>query len=269
MEKYLYTLLGLSIIFVCTTLGSSVVFFFKKNMSANIKRIILGFSSGIMVSASIFSLLLPALQSTDTNTYMPEKLFWIIPTVSFIFGCLLMWGLDKVVPHIHKEKEETEGLKTNKISRGTKLFLAVTLHNIPEGLSVGIAFGSALAMNNEAMLLSALLLALGIGIQNVPEGAAVSLPLLDEGYTKTKAFLFGTFSGLVEPIAGIFGFLLAAFFKDVMPFALALSAGCMIYVVIEDLIPQAQLDSINHYGTWSFIVGFVVMMILDTAIWEN
>lgn len=275
MNNISYIALGFSIIFIATTLGSAMVYFFKKQFSTKAKQIVYGFSSGIMIAAAIFSLLIPAIDD-KSNTYMPEKAMWIIPVIGFLLGCLFLFGIDKIVPHLHFEKNEEEGVKTKSLSKGAKMFLAVTIHNVPEGLSVGVAFGSALAAaaasggtlfgSNSELMLPALMLSLGIAIQNFPEGAGVAIPLLDEKYSRTKAFVFGTLSGIVEPIAAFLGFFLALKIQVLMPWALSFAAGCMIYVVIEELLPETHLSSTTHYGTWSFIIGFIVMMILDIAL---
>lgn len=265
--EYVYTIIGISIIFIATTLGSSLVFFVKRNISEKLNQMIYGFSSGVMFSAAVFGLLVPAFED-KSNTYMPEKLIWIIPIIGFIIGCLFIFMLDKLIPHIHKNNgnEFEEGLKNTHVSRGNKLFLAVTLHNVPEGLDVGIAYGIALSnLSDNSLLIGALMLAIGIAIQNFPEGAAVSIPLLEEGYTKKRAFLFGTLSGLVEPIAAIIGLFLAYEINGIMPWGLSFAAGCMIYVVIEDLFPILSKSKEKHYGNWSFIIGFTLMMILDVV----
>lgn len=266
MNEYLYSFLGIGFIFLMTTLGSSLVFFFKNDLSSKFKQIFLGFASGIMVSASIFSLLIPSINYNVT--YMPS---WSVVAIGFFLGCLFLWLIDKLVPHIHKTMNEEEGIKTTRVSSNTKMFLAVTIHNIPEGLSVGLAFGLAFQSGidistKEGILMSALMLAVGIGIQNFPEGAAVSLPMMEELKSKPKAFLYGTLSGLVEPIAAIIGILLTFYIDGIMPWALSFAAGCMIYVTVEELIPESQFDSKNHFATWSFIVGFILMMVLDIAI---
>ena len=175
-----------------------------------------------------------------------------------------MWLIDKIVPHLHVNENKDEGLHTNAMSKTSKMFLAVTIHNIPEGLSVGIAFGVALSQqNNEVLLLGALLLAIGIGIQNIPEGAVVSLPIKSETGSSKKAFLFGVLSGIVEPFAALLGLFLAMQIQGIMPWALAFAAGCMIYVVSEEMIPEMTSVGHDHYGVWSFIIGFVIMLVLD------
>lgn len=258
----IYTIIGVFITFLTTTLGAAAVFFFRKQLSLNLKQIFLGFASGVMISASIFSLIIPALED-QTPKNIPNV---VVVVIGFILGCLFLFLLDKIVPHIHKNKnDEEEGLKTRKLKKTTKMLLAVTIHNIPEGLSVGIAFGVAINTNNDAMFLSALMLAIGIGIQNFPEGIAVALPFKEET-TTFKSFLYGMLSGLVEPISAIIGIVLAYYIEGIMPYALAFSAGAMIYVTIEELIPESQLNSTNHFGTFSFIFGFLVMMILDVSL---
>lgn len=261
MNYYLYTILGIAFIFVMTILGSSLVFFFKKDLSKALKQIFLGFASGIMLSASIFSLIMPSF-NYEEEVSLP---IIIVIVIGFGLGALFLWGVDKIVPHIHKDLNEEEGIKTSKISRTGKMFLAVTIHNIPEGLAVGIAFGAALASNSDALIMSALMLSLGIGIQNFPEGAAVSLPIKQEK-SSFKAFLYGTLSGIVEPIAAVLGLFLSYYLAQIMPYILSFAAGAMIYVTVEELIPESQLDSKMHYGTFSFIVGFLLMMILDVVL---
>ena len=248
-----YTIIGTIIIFVATTLGSAMVFVVKKSISNKIKQIIYGFSSGIMFSAAVFGLLVPAFNDNSSTSYIDEKFIYL---------------LDKLIPHIHKNPKGDdieEGIKNN-FSRGNKLFLAVTLHNIPEGLNVGLAFGVALASKDMSspLFLSALMLSVGMAIQNFPEGAAVSIPLLEEGYSKNKAFWFGTLTGLVEPIAAAIGILLSFQITQFMPWGLSFAAGCMVYVVIEDLFPELFEHKDCHFGIWAFIVGFVLMMILDS-----
>ena len=260
MKEYLYPIIGISLIFICTTVGSLIVFFIgKKEISSKLNKIFVGFAAGVMLSASIFSLIIPAL---DTEvSYMPN---WLIVSISIILGALFLFGIDKIVPHIH-ESEKEEGIKTNRLSKTSKMFLAVTIHNIPEGLSVGIAFGVCLsARDNAQLLLGALLLAVGICIQNIPEGAVVSLPIKAEMGSNKKAFLFGTLSGAVEPVAALIGLFLAFIIQGVMPYALSFAAGCMIYVVAEEMIPEMNSEGHDHYGVWSFILGFSIMLVLDS-----
>ena len=259
MSDYVYAIIGISVIFACTTLGALTVFLFKKSISNKLNRIFIGFAAGVMFSASFFSLIKPAL---DTEvSYMPT---WGVVAISILLGAGFLWGIDKIVPHFHVGENENEGLPSRGLSKTSKMFLAVTIHNVPEGLSVGIAFGVALANpNNHALLVGALLLALGIGIQNIPEGAVVALPIKGETGSSFKAFLFGTFSGAVEPIAAVIGLFLAMQIQSIMPWALAFAAGCMIYVVGEEMIPEMKGEEHDHFGVWSFVFGFIVMLMLD------
>lgn len=258
MNNYLYAFIGISLIFVCTSLGSLFVFFFKKNISDKLNKIFVGFAAGVMLSASFFSLIKPALES-DVK-YMPN---WLIVGISIILGALFLWLIDKLVPHFHASENKEEGLH-NHLSKTSKMFLAVTIHNIPEGLSVGIAFGVAMAnQDNKALMVGALLLAIGIGIQNIPEGAVVALPIKAETNSSKKAFIFGVLSGIVEPIAGVIGLFLAMKIEQLMPWALSFAAGCMIYVVGEEMIPEMKGEEHEHFGVWAFILGFVIMLVLD------
>lgn len=260
MANYIYAIIGISLIFICTTIGALMVFFFKnKTISPKLNRIFIGFAAGVMLSASFFSLIKPALE-VETS-YMPS---WSIVGISVILGAGFLWLIDKLVPHFHINENQDEGLPSRGLSKTSKMFLAVTIHNVPEGLSVGIAFGVALANpDNNALLIGALLLAIGIGIQNIPEGAVVALPIKGESGSSSKAFLFGMFSGIVEPIAAVIGLFLAMHIQVIMPWALAFAAGCMIYVVAEEMIPEMKGKEHDHFGAWSFIFGFVIMMVLD------
>ena len=260
MADYAYAIIGISLIFACTTLGSLFVFFFKKKeISPTLNRIFVGFAAGVMLSASFFSLIKPALE-TDVN-YMPS---YLLVASAVVLGAGFLWLIDKIVPHFHVNENKEEGLPSRGLSKTGKMFLAVTIHNVPEGLSVGIAFGVALANpGNNALLTGALLLAVGIGIQNIPEGAVVALPIKGETGSSSKAFLFGMFSGAVEPVAAVLGLFLAMQIQAIMPWALAFAAGCMVYVVAEEMIPEMKGEEHNHFGVWSFIIGFIVMMVLD------
>ena len=260
MSEYVYPLIGIPLIFACTTLGSLFVFFLRKReISPRLSKIFIGFAAGVMFSASFFSLIKPALETGVS--YMPS---WLIVVISIVLGAGFLWLIDKVVPHFHTNENKEEGLRTNRMSKTSKMFLAVTIHNIPEGLSVGIAFGVALSQtNNHALLVGALLLAIGIGIQNIPEGAVVSLPVKAETGSSGKAFVFGMLSGIVEPIAAVIGLFLAMQIQGIMPWALAFAAGCMIYVVAEEMIPEMTSEGHDHFGVWSFIAGFVIMFALD------
>ena len=260
MPDFVYPLIGIPLIFACTTLGALFVFFIrKKEISPRLNKIFIGFAAGVMFSASFFSLIKPALE-TNVN-YMPS---WLIVVISIVLGAGFLWLIDKIVPHFHTAEKQEEGLQVKRMSKTSKMFLAVTIHNVPEGLSVGIAFGVALAQkDNPALLLGALLLAIGIGIQNIPEGAVVSLPIKGETGSSGKAFLFGMLSGAVEPVAAVLGLFLAMQIQGIMPWALAFAAGCMIYVVAEEMIPEMNSEGHDHFGVWAFIVGFIVMMLLE------
>jgi len=261
MKGYIYAIIGISLIFVCTSLGALFVFFFKnKSISIRLNKIFIGFAAGVMLSASFTSLIAPAL-SFET-TYMP---IWAIVAIAIALGAAFLWLIDKLVPHFHTNENKEEGLLTRGLSKTSKMFLAVTIHNVPEGLSVGIAFGVALANpGNNALLMGALLLSIGIGLQNIPEGAVVALPIKGETGSSLKAFLFGAFSGAVEPVAAVLGLLLAMQIQAIMPWSLAFAAGCMIYVIGEEMIPEMKSETHDHFGVWSFIIGFVIMMVLDS-----
>ncbi len=265
MNEVLNAVIGISIIFLATTIGSSTVFLFKKGFSDKVSKILIGFSSGVMLSASFFSLLLPAIEQ-EVN-YMPS---WIVVGLGTLLGAGFLWLIDHITPHLHAEQNKEEGPKTEKISKTTKMFLAVTIHNIPEGLAVGIAYGVAFATQGEARIAAfagALLLSIGIAIQNIPEGAVVSLPVASEENKKFKGFLFGTFSGVVEPISAVIGLFLAFLIKEIMPWALSFAAGAMLYVIAEEMIPDMKSnDPTDHIGVWSMMIGFVLMMILDVAL---
>ena len=260
MQEFMYPLIGIPLIFICTTLGALFVFFIrKKEISPKLSKIFTGFAAGVMFSASFFSLIKPALESEVP--YMP---YCLVVVISVVLGAGFLWGIDKLTPHFHVQENKEEGLTAKRMSKTSKMFLAVTIHNIPEGLSVGIAFGVALSQqNNSALLIGALLLAIGIGIQNIPEGAVVSLPIKGETGSSGKAFLFGMLSGIVEPVAAVIGLFLAMQIQGIMPWALAFAAGCMIYVVAEEMIPEMTSEGHDHFGVWSFIIGFVIMMALD------
>lgn len=261
MQDFVYPLIGIPLIFLCTTLGALFVFFIRqKEISPRLNKIFTGFAAGVMFSASFFSLIKPALEDANVN-YMPN---WLVVVISIVLGAGFLWLIDKVVPHFHTSENKEEGVRTKTLSKTSKMFLAVTIHNVPEGLSVGIAFGVALSQpNNHALLVGALLLAIGIGIQNIPEGAVVSLPVKGETGSSSKAFFFGMMSGIVEPIAAVLGLFLAMQIQRIMPWALAFAAGCMIYVVAEEMIPEMTSEGHDHFGVWSFIIGFVIMLALD------
>ncbi len=223
----------------------------------------LGFAAGVMIAASFWSLLAPAIEMAE-GTAVPA---WLPAAVGFLLGGAFLWAIDQVLPHLHLgfPMEEAEGIPTNW-QRSVLLVLAITLHNIPEGLAVGVAFGALGADLPSASLAGAVILAVGIGIQNLPEGAAVSVPLRREGLGRWKSFWYGQLSGAVEPIAGVLGAAAVILMKPILPYALAFAAGAMIYVVVEELIPESQLQKNTHVATLGVMVGFVVMMTLDVAL---
>jgi ZIP family zinc transporter len=245
-----------------TALGASFVFFFK-TMNRAVFDGMLGFTGGVMVAASYWSLLAPAIELSENAGGTP----WIPAALGFAGGALFLFGLDKVMPHLHInfKKEEAEGMKTDW-HRSTLLVLAITLHNIPEGLAVGVLFGGVAAGFDGATLGGAVALAIGIGIQNFPEGMAVSMPLRRQGLSRWKSFNYGQLSAIVEPVAAAFGAWAVMTFQPILPYALAFAAGAMIYVVVEEVIPETQRDRYTDIATLGFIGGFIVMMILDVAL---
>ena len=243
-----------------TALGASFVFFFKK-MNRVVLDGMLGFTGGVMVAASFWSLLAPAIEMTEGEGFVK-----VIPAaIGFFLGAIFIFGLDKVLPHLHINFKETEGIKS-PWQRTTLLVLSITLHNIPEGLAVGVLFGGVAAGIPEASIAGAVTLAIGIGIQNFPEGIAVSMPLRRMGMSRWKSFMYGQSSALVEPIAGVLGAVAVTFFTPLLPYALAFAAGAMIFVVVEEVIPETQQDKNTDIATLGFIGGFIVMMMLDVAL---
>lgn len=262
-------IIGMGIPFLATTIGAATVFFFRGQISEKLNSVLLGFAAGIMIAASIWSLILPSLEYATNNGW--GKLAIIPVVVGFIIGVLLLWAIDIIVPHFHAQSETTEGIPTKKLSRDTKLFLAMTIHNFPEGIAVGFAFAVAYGgivdpSSAQLSLFGALALSIGIAIQNIPEGAAVSLPMAQRLDHRGKAFGFGVASAIVEPIGAVLAFIFAAFFRDLLPWFLSLSAGAMMYVVVEELIPEAKLSETDHRGTFAVMAGFLVMMILDVIL---
>src|SRR5210317_2486823 len=243
-----------------TALGAALVFFFK-TMNRAVLDGMLGFTGGVMIAASFWSLLAPGIEMSPGEGFVK-----VIPAaVGFLLGALFIFGLDKVLPHIHINFKETEGIKT-PWHKTTLLVLAITLHNIPEGLAVGVLFGGVAAGIPEASIAGAVVLAFGIGLQNFPEGIAVAMPLRRSGVSKFKSFWYGQLSAIVEPIAGVIGALAVTFFTPLLPYALAFAAGAMIFVVVEEVIPETQQDRYTDIATLGFIGGFIVMMTLDVAL---
>jgi ZIP family zinc transporter len=245
-----------------TALGAAFVFFFK-SINRKVLDGMLGFAAGVMIAASYWSLLAPAIEMAEEGS-LPA---WFPATTGFLIGGFFLWSIDKILPHLHLgfPREEAEGIKTSW-HRSVLLVLAITLHNIPEGLAVGVAFGALASDLPSATLGGAIALALGIGIQNFPEGTAVAVPLRREGFTRLKSFWYGQLSGFVEPIAGVLGAIAVIFIKPILPYALAFAAGAMIYVVVEELIPESQLEKNTDIATLGAMGGFAVMMTLDVAL---
>tara|TARA_B100001559_G_scaffold111405_1_gene93503 strand:+ start:457 stop:1272 length:816 start_codon:yes stop_codon:yes gene_type:complete len=243
-----------------TALGASLVFFVK-NVNRTFLDAMLGFTGGVMVAASFWSLLAPGIEMSEGEGFVK-----VIPAaVGFGLGAIFIFALDKVLPHIHINFKESEGIKT-PWHRTTLLVLAITLHNIPEGLAVGVLFGGVAAGIPEASISGAVALALGIGIQNFPEGIAVSMPMRRQGASRFKSFWYGQMSAIVEPIAAVLGAVAVTFFTPILPYALAFAAGAMIFVVVEEVIPETQLENNTDIATLGFILGFIVMMTLDVAL---
>ena len=253
---------GIMIPFAGTALGAACVFFLKHEMKPLVQRSLLGFASGVMVAAAVWSLLIPAMDMSEAM----GKFAFIPGAVGFLLGILFLLGMDKLIPHLHIGASQPEGKKSS-LKKTTMLVLAVTLHNIPEGMAVGVVFAGMLAENTEITLAGAMALSVGTAIQNFPEGAIISLPLRSEkGMGKGKAFLYGALSGAVEPLGAFLTVLLFRFVQPVLPYLLAFAAGAMIYVVVEELIPEASQGEHSNIGTIGFAAGFVLMMILDVAL---
>ena len=253
--------LGLAIPFLGTTLGAAMVFLMKKEIIKKVEKILLVFASGVMIAASVWSLLIPSIEMAETQ----GKVAWIPAAIGFLLGIVFLLVLDSVVPHMHLESEKPEGMKS-KLKKTTMMVLAVTLHNIPEGMAVGVTFAGALAQNAGTTIAGAFALAIGIAIQNFPEGAFISMRLITEVVSKSKAFLYGTLSGIVEPIGAIITILLTNAVVPILPYLLSFAAGAMIYVVVEELIPESQAGEHSNIGTIGVAIGFTIMMILDVAL---
>ena len=254
-------LVGLLIPFIGTTLGACMVFLMKDKINHKLEKVLLGFAAGVMVAASIWSLLIPSIDMAKEQNLIA----WLPATVGFILGILFLLILDNIIPHLHLKSNEPEGIKT-KLEKTTMMVLAVTLHNIPEGMAVGVAIAGALTKNSTITMAGAIALSIGIAIQNFPEGAIISMPLKEEGKSKWKSFLYGTLSGIVEPLGGLITILLTSLVVPILPYILAFAAGAMIYVVVEELIPQSQIGKHSNLGTIGFSIGFIIMMILDVAL---
>lgn len=253
--------IGVIIPFIGTVLGSACVFFLKNEIKPLLQKVLLGFAAGVMVAASVWSLLIPAIEMSDA---MGEWAF-VPAVVGFAFGIAFLLLMDHIIPHLHLNSDEPEGVKTS-LKKTTMLVLAVTLHNIPEGMAVGVVLAGLSTGDGQITAAGALALAIGIAIQNFPEGAIISLPLKSEGNGRGKSFLYGAASGVVEPIAAFITILLAHIVTPILPYLLAFAAGAMIYVVVEELLPEASEGEHSNISTIGFAVGFMLMMVLDVAL---
>ena len=261
LHPFWLTILATLFTWGATAFGAAAVFVFRE-INRKTMNGMLGFASGVMIAASFWSLLSPSIALSEELGWVP----WMPPVLGFLLGGFFLWVVDKTLPHQHAgEGDRPEGIPTNW-RRSFLLVFAITLHNIPEGLAVGVAFGAIGAGVESASVAAALSLAIGIGIQNIPEGAAISLPLRREGLSRGKCFWYGQLSGFVEPMAAVVGFLIVSMAQSILPFALAFAAGAMIYVVVEELIPTSQEDVTSDAGTIGALVGFAMMMMLDVAL---
>lgn len=257
MKNYVVILIP----FLGTVLGSAMVFLMKREMNRRLEKLLLGFASGVMIAASVWSLLIPAIEMSEEQGGVK----WLPAVAGFLLGMGFLLLLDSLVPHLHLDSEKPEGVKAG-LGKTTMLVLAVTLHNLPEGMAVGVTFAGALMGNTGITMAGALVLAIGIAIQNFPEGAIISMPMRGAGASRKKAFGYGVLSGLVEPLGSVLTLLLAAQVVPVLPYLLAFAAGAMIYVVVEELIPEAQAGEHSNLGTVGVAIGFALMMVLDIAL---
>lgn len=254
-------LIGILIPFVGTSLGAAMVFLVKKEINPSIQKLLLGFASGVMIAASVWSLLIPAIEMSQTQ----GRIAWIPPSVGFFVGMGFLLLPDRAIPHLDMETDKPRGIKST-FGKSAMLVLAVTLHNIPEGMAVGVVFAGALSGDTGISLAGAFALAVGIAIQNIPEGAVISMPLLGEGMSNRRAFQYGTLSGIVEPIGAAITIFLTGIITPVLPYILSFAAGAMMYVVVAELIPEAQAGEDASTGTIGVALGFALMMVLDVAL---
>lgn len=255
-------IIGILIPFLGTSLGAACVYAMKKEMNKKVNKILLGFASGVMMAAAVWSLIIPAIDMSQDM----GKLSFIPAAIGVMAGIMFLFSLDKVIPHLHIDSNKPEGIKKNHLKKSTKLVFSVVLHNIPEGMAVGIAFAAVMNEGSAITFASALALSIGIAIQNFPEGAIISMPLKSEGVSKNKSFIYGVLSGIVEPIGAAITILFSSFITPIMPYLLSFAAGAMIFVVVEELIPEAAGDNFSDISTIAFSIGFVIMMILDVAL---
>lgn len=255
------TAMGVMIPFIGTTLGSAMVFLMQDKINKKLEKLLLGFAAGVMIAASVWSLLIPAIEMSSEHM----KMEWIPASIGFLLGVFFLLMLDSLIPHIHLNSDKPEGIKS-KIKKTTMIVLAVTLHNIPEGMAVGVIYAGAITGSIGITFSGALALSIGIAIQNFPEGAIISMPLKAEGKSKIKAFWYGMLSGIVEPIGAIITIIITGLVLPILPYILSFAAGAMIYVVVEELIPESQSGEHSNISTIGVAIGFVLMMILDVAL---
>ena len=255
-------LIGILIPLVGTSLGASCVYAMKKEINKTVNKVLLGFASGVMIAASVWSLIIP---SIDMSQNM-GKLSFIPAAIGVMLGVLFLFSLDKVIPHMHVDSNKPEGINKYNLKKSTKLIFSVVLHNIPEGMAVGIAFAAVMNEGNVVTFASALALSIGIAIQNFPEGAIISKPIKSEGLGKNKDFIYGVLSGIVEPIGAAITIMFSSVITPLMPYLLSFAAGAMIFVVVEELIPEAAGDNSSDISAIAFAIGFIIMMILDVAL---
>ena len=253
--------LGILIPFAGTALGSGMVFFMKKEMNGRLQKLLLGFASGVMIAASVWSLLIPSIEMAEDNGHIA----WLPAVSGFLFGMIFLLVLDSLIPHLHLDSDKPEGHKSG-LGKSLMLVLAVTLHNIPEGMAVGVVFAGMSSGGTVISTAGAFALAIGIAVQNFPEGAIISAPLIGTGISKRRAFSYGVLSGIVEPLGALLTILLTSLITPILPFILAFAAGAMIYVVVEELIPESQAGDHSNIGTIGVAVGFALMMLLDVAL---
>ena len=258
-------LLGVMIPFIGTTLGAACVYIMKDTLKDKVQKGLSGFAAGVMVAASIWSLIMPSMEMVEDRL---ANMAWIPAAVGFIVGVIFLLILDSVIPHQHIDSDHPEGMKAESLRKTTMMVLAVIIHNIPEGMAVGVSFAGVLYGHGDLTMAGAMVLAIGIAIQNFPEGAVISMPLKAVGVNKHKAFGMGIFSGIVEPIAAIVTILLSSIMVPILPYLLSFAAGAMMYVVVEELVPEATGEGESHtnIGTIGFAAGFVIMMILDVML---
>lgn len=256
--------IGLMIPFIGTTLGAACVFLLKDKLNETLEKVLLGFASGVMVAAAVWSLIIPSIEMSENM----GRLAFVPAAAGIALGILFLLGMDRLIPHLHVGSDQPEGSKSagHNLKKTTLLTLAVTLHNIPEGMAVGVVFAGMLSGDSNITLASAFSLTIGIAVQNFPEGAIISMPLKSAGHSRKKGFLYGTLSGIVEPVAAAVTIFLTSFLKPVLPYLLSFAAGAMLYVVVEELLPEASGGKKDDITTIGFATGFVVMMILDVAL---